>query len=866
MASVSWTATTNGTWSNGANWSVPGGPLAGDDVSITGSAGLLGVTYNTASLSIDSLTTSNTSFDVTAGTLHVTGGYTLGGTLVQGAGLLQLDAGNLGDTITGSVALSGGMLALEGGATLQGGTLTQTGGTLSILRGVLTDNDASTTLTGLVSGGGQLLLEGASTILAQGLVLSTGSVNVQNGNVYLYENLTYAHTFTLQQAGTLNLGTSKLSLTGLADLEGTVANSTLALAGTGHLNQLTLENGATAALSGTYSQTGAVNLGQLGTGIVSIAAGGVLRETANTTITNTDSGGTLVNAGLLIKTGGNGVIGSTQIMASLINTGTIASSIGTIAFSAPSNGATSTLGGTITGAGTVALEAGNFALASSSANLTVAHLLLAGSASATLTSNSLTYGGDYAQTGGTLIVGVPGQGGGSLTLLGPDALDSGLLKGTGTVMFDGAVHLGGGMALDGNLTFDFGASTAATVSQTGTIQLGAELDAITNATLSATESWLLEGNAAILGTNGTITNRGLFEKASGGGTSTVQNNFNNIGSLVVASGVLNLSGGGVLGGTVGGAAALDISGDLAFGGTLSNGGAAVPALTLTVGELLLDGGQIQLNQNLSYGGGWSQESGTLALGNQDTLTLTGITSLASGAIEGPGAIVIDGAATLNQGPYPLQQLGLLQGAQLTLAGATEQGGTLALTGGSGAPTLTIGTTSTYTLDQGASIGTPGSSVVGTLNVAGTLAASADGTSSVVAFVNDTGTIKVANGDLTFMGTLTGAGSLTISSGGTLELDTSNTITSAINFGTGSGVLSLDNPNDFHSTIGGFASGDVIELQGFAFANLTPVVSGDTVSLTETNGQSITLTFSTTQTASSLAIYEGPHGGIALVHT
>jgi hypothetical protein len=80
------------------------------------------------------------------------------------------------------------------------------------------------------------------------------------------------------------------------------------------------------------------------------------------------------------------------------------------------------------------------------------------------------------------------------------------------------------------------------------------------------------------------------------------------------------------------------------------------------------------------------------------------------------------------------------------------------------------------------------------------------------------------------------------------------------------VLSLAHPDVFGSTITGFASGDVIELQGFAFANITPVVSGDTVTLTEASGQSMTLHFNTAQSATHLTLGEGPHGGLALIHT
>ncbi len=857
MASVTWTATTSGTWSNDSDWSVATGPLTGDDVTIPGTAGPITVTYNAGSLKLDSLTTQGgASLAVTAGTLNVTNGYSINGSLSELGGLLRLVAGNNGSTVQGAVALSAGTLQLVGGAAFNGTSFNQTGGTLQIDRGALVDNESFSTLAGTVSGTGALILNGTSTTLAAGFALSTGAVSIQNGTVYLNENLTYGHDFTLAQSGTLNLGNSTLTLTGLGSLNGTIASSVLNLSGTGHFNGLTLENGTLLSLTGTFSQTGQINLGQTGTGTLSVASGGALRITGNDAIYNGNTGGVLVNAGTIIKTGGSPSGGVANIYATLNNTGTINAALGTIAFSGPTNGGTSTLGGTITGAGTVAFETGNYAITSNAFVLTAARTLLANSASITLTSTGLTYGGSFDQTGGTLVVGTPGQQGGStLTLTGPDAFDGGLLKGTGTVLCSGAVNLGGLATLEGNLTFDFGTSQAATVSQTGSILLGSELDAITTANIGAKESWLIKGaSSSILGANGTINNAGLFEKLSGAGTSVVQNSIFNTGTLLVNTGMLTLSGGGSLGGSVTGSAALDITGNLAFASGLS----------LTVGETILDGGQITLGGNITYANDWSEESGTLALG-VNTLTLSGVTSLASGAIEGPGAVVVNGSAVIGQGPIPVQAFGLLQGAQLVLNGNTEQSGTLSLTGGSAAPTLTVGSSATYTLDAGAEIGAPNSSVIGTLVVGGTLSASGAGTSTVTAYTVDNGTIKVSGGDLVFMGPVSGTGSIALSNGGTVELDANALAHVPVDFGAGSSVLSLGQPNEFSGTIGGFAGGDVIELQGFAFANLTPVISGNTVTLTEASGQSATLTFSTAQTGSLLTLGEGPHGGLTLIH-
>lgn len=857
MASVTWTATTSGTWSNTADWSVAPGPQTGDDVLIPGTSGPITVTYNAGALILDSLQTTGANLTVTAGTLATTNGYSIAGSLTQSGGVLRLAAGGFGDQISGPVALTGGTLGFVGGAVLQGSSLNEAAGaTLQITRGALTDQESFTTLLGTVSGTGALILAGSSTTLASGFALSTGSAFVQSGTVYLNENLSYNHAFTLAQAGTLNLGNNTLTLSGLSSLNGTVANSVLAASGTGHFNGLTLESGALLSLTGTYSQTGLINLGQTGSGTISIGSAGTLRIAGGQQILNGDSAGVLINAGTLVKTAGNPVSpGVANIFAAVVNTGTINAAIGTIAFYAPSNGGTSSLGGTITGAGTVAFEAGNFAISSSAFSLTTARTLLAGSASVTLTSAGLTYAGSFDQTGGTLVVGSPGQPGGStLTLSGTDALDGGLLKGTGTVLCSGAVNLGGNATLEGNLTFDFGASSAATVSQTGNILLGAELDAITTASIGSKESWLIKGNASIFGQNGTIDNAGLFAKQSGSGNSVVQNNVVNTGTLLVNTGELTLSGGGALGGSVTGSAALDITGNLAF----ANG------LSLTVGETILDGGQILLGGNLAYANDWSQESGTLTLAG-NTLTLSGVTSLASGAIDGSGAVVVNGPATIGQGPAPVQTIGLLQGALLTLNGNTEQGGTLQMTGGSTAPTLTIGSAATYTLDAGADIGAPNSSVVGTVVVGGTLAASGAGTSTITAAVVNNGAIRVSSGDLSFIGPVSGTGSLAISNGGTVELNDTSSVHNAISFGANGGVLSLAHPNAFASTIGGFGSGDVVELQGFAFANITPVISGNTVTLTEMSGQSMTLTFTTAQSATTLMLGEGPHGGLALIH-
>jgi len=160
-------------------------------------------------------------------------------------------------------------------------------------------------------------------------------------------------------------------------------------------------------------------------------------------------------------------------------------------------------------------------------------------------------------------------------------------------------------------------------------------------------------------------------------------------------------------------------------------------------------------------------------------------------------------------------------------------------------------------------------VVGTVTVAtaGTLLAGGGGGENVIAAaLVDNGAITLKYGEVSFLGPLTGTGGINLSNGATLDLENSAVVHNSITFGSGGGVLDLAYPDNYTGTIGGFASGDMVELQGFAFANgITPTISGDTVTIAESGGPSVTLTFSTAQTASQLLIGEGPHGGLALIH-
>lgn len=878
MTSISWTGTSSGTWSTGSDWSTGAAPQTGDDVTID-TANPLTVTYNAGSLFLDSLVTSNATLSVTAGTLGVTSGYAIEGGLKLSAGEVSLTAEDGNGTLGGLIDITGGLLSLTGGALAQqGGTFTETGGTLSIANGVFVDA-ATGTISSVVDGYGQLELDdqNGTVTLNSGFALNAGAFTLLGGTAAFNESLKYGNNFTAAQDTTISLNSisagksATLTLNGAASLNGTITGGGDVLGyGGGHFDGLELDNGALLDIEkgATYNVLGEVLLGNTGGGTISVLSGGSLRITDNASILTGPGGGVLLNAGTISKVGGASSGGTSTISTAFSNasTATVDIAVGTLDFAGPSSGVTSTLGGTFAGAGTAAFSTGSFLISKSAdLDLAVSRVLLTESAAVTLTTG-LTYNGDYDQNGGTLVVVGSGVGADTLTLNGLASFDNdygtSLVKGTGTVLCGtlSTVHLGNGIDFEGNIALDFDG----TVSQTGTTFLGLQTGAIVTAVVGADTTWSLNGSTSILGFNGDIdiTSGGTFVKASGANNSFVDSDVTNNGTLAVETGTLTLNGVGTLGGSVTGSAALDISGAFTFASSLS----------LSVGEVILDNpeqtGEVQVTlakSSLTFANGWAQDGGTLQLSG-DTLNLTGVTSLLSGAIVGPGTLTASGPAVLGQG------FSILQGADVVLSGTTEQSGSVTLTSG---PALTIGAGGVYTIDAGADLGGPNNTLSGTLVVNGVLEAEGASnfgtpTNIIAAAVVDNDKIVISHGEMEFLGPLSGSGALSLSNGATLDLLGSGAIHNTITFGTGDSVLDLGAPDSFLGKLSGFATGDMVELNGFAFVNdngmtATLAVSGDQVTITDPYNETVTLTFSTAQTLSQLTLVAGPHDGLALLH-
>jgi hypothetical protein len=886
MTTVSWTQTqtAGGTyaWATAGDWSSGYAPLRDDDVQIT-TAVPVTVTYGTTtgtnpSVILDSLTTGGgDTLDLLGGTITTVNGYTLAGALdISGGALVLGGSGTFGDAITGSVTMTGGALVFSNAGTiapgLDSGTFDQSAGVITINHSVLTDADSGT-LTGTVTGAGELLFVGGSTVLTHGFVLATHSVEIGAATVFLEENLTYGNVFTLGANSVLNLSsttgtavTLSLSGTSLAALDGDIRGGIVSLNGQGHLNGLALDNGAEATVNTTYTETGTIVLGNVGTGTLTIAAGGDLRIIGNFGIIEGPGGGVLVNDGTIEKSFGSSLNGTAVISAELTNTGLLDAASGVIELAGPSGGQASVIGGTLAGAGTFQFDNGFYILAGET--LTANRLLFTQNVNVTIESASspsatLTYVNNWDQNDGLILVEQ------TLDLNGRTSLDGGEMKGTATINFGapgadtGFLHLGNTMDLEGNLTFILNEN----VNQTGSITLGELSDSVDQATITTGTTWALEGASNISGSYGTITNYGVFEKSSGALVATVSSNVTNTtsGTLITETGTLSLTGTGSLNGSVTGAGALDISGQFYFGAGLS----------LTVGELILDlpiatnDVQASLLGNLTYGGDFALESGTLALngGNTlggNTLTLTGITSLASGAILGGGEVVVKSASTIGGAGT----LALAQGANLELLANSQQISNIIMTSGAAAPDLTIAAGATLTMNDETEIGGVQDSVVGTVTVDGTLASR--GADIIAAALVNNGTINISTGALTFLGPLSGSGVFEIGNGSVLQFENGNVNGGKVVFSAagGGGQFFDGTPADFKGTIAGFAAGDQIEFGGFAFvgASLSLSTNGEVATIKELNGTSASVSFTTAQKLTSLTLGVGESGFVALIHS
>ncbi|WP_127091999.1 autotransporter-associated beta strand repeat-containing protein [Aquabacter cavernae] len=663
---------------NNATSSFTGTLSGGGTLAKTGTGTL---TFESATLGIDGLSVGagtlviedDTQLASGAGVM-VAGGATLAlrqsiaiGTLT-GAGVVETSGPNVLDltgpggvfsgsiTGSGSVTFAGsgtttlsGVNSYVGATTIASGTLLLTGGSalsdaspVSVSSGAVLQLGASETLASL---------SGSGTVVLGGNVLTVGA----NGASTVFQGTMSGGSLVKVGGGTLTLaGTTDLTGPGLTISAGTVQ----------------IGNGTTpGAFQGAIVNNSALVVVQAGQTVLSgpISGSGSLTVTggAGTVVltgTNSYTGGTTISGGIL-------AVGAGGASGWIVGDVAIASGA-TLAFDTT---ATNTVGGILSGAGSVLLQAGN--LTFSGANTYAGGTVISGGATLHVSQDSNLGAapgtspttGAIGLEGGTLAAdasftsaravilasqapnNIAVAGGATLTLSGtisqinPSAL---LVSGAGTLVLSGAnTYSGGTQVTGGTLSVSADANLGAT---SGGVSLN-------GATLAATDSFT-SARAVSLGTSGGAI------AVSGGETLTLSGALSGAGALsLTGPGTLALTGTSAISGT-----ATVANGTLAlYGGTLSSAGLTVASGATLTGYGTLSSDVSVLSGGTLRGGVTSTDNPTraplttgdltLAAGSSSILTLgilanSGVAHV-SGDLTAAGTLTVTGDAVHGAGYY-----------------------------------------------------------------------------------------------------------------------------------------------------------------------------------------------------------------------
>jgi hypothetical protein len=702
-------------------------------------------------------------------------------------------------------------------------------GTVAVQVGTLLFDGSVNTIGGTVSGAGTLALSGGQTTFGPKLKLGVANFAQQGGVLVLNKALTYAGTWN-QTGGDLNLNATAavLTLSGQANFDGgtlTGYGGTVNLNGVTHVGNVTIGGPNTININGTLDQTNNINFGVSSNPTANIETGAKWLIEGDSSIFG--SFGLINNAGTFIDPNGSG---DAVVQSQFNNTGTLTVNNSTLTLASGNI----QLAGTVNGSGLLDLQGD--AILASGVSLKVASLALDSGSEATLGGN-LSYANIFSSTASNAVLNLFGH---TLALTGHVSLDAGQVGGGGTLTSAGPTAFG---------QYEIGAATTAVISgtaeQTGDLGLGGTLTIATGASYAFDDDNNINQFQNV---TGSLNIAGTFS-ANGAGQSVIDAVVGQTGTLQVNDQLLILQAGGILGGSISGAGTLALQGAIyGMSGKIATAGWEVEA-----------GATAVIQSNLSYAGFFAETNGGIIAVNGDTLTLSG-TAVLSNIIEGPGTVLISGAGTLGS------NFTLEQGATLTITGSTEQLNTITV-GDPNPPStaeLNIAAGGTYTLDAGASI-----TGNGTLAVSGTLTQNGNGTSGISDTIVNKGIIAANLGTLNIMGAVGGSGTFSIGTSGYLNFTASETFTSAgtIAFTSGGGELVLNNTTNVLDVLSNFSTGDTIALPGFNAGTLTDAFgsSHDIVKFSDTQGDSVTLTFTTAQTLSQFYFGTDANGAAAIFH-
>ena len=809
---------------------------------------------------------------VNAGTSTVTIGQSAGG-----SGSVSLESGGM--LMAGAIVLdnvynlaASGNLSVAGGTVTTGSLTDWAGGTISVSSGSITVNGnamigdsslselifESGTQTPVAPAAGASLNLTGGRVTTNGLTVDSGNVTLSGGTLDSLGLLSVGSQGNGQV--TVNAGGSLIAANGL-QIDLALPGGTVVAPPSG--------NGTLVVNGGSVSDTGAVSIGNGGTAIVTIEAGGTFTATGtNTGINQVSIGSAIggsasvtVNDGLLnlldetlfIGNGGNGsllVEGGGTVTSTYAGAGPEVDINATgIAQASAFVTGTNTVWDTSTGNGQFVVgDTG-----SGSLTVSAGALLDIGDAGLAIGNQSGGSGSVTVSNGGSLLV-TPSLVGLPALYIGSAAQAAGALTVTGpgsAVIADGAVAVG------------YAGSGSLVIANQATVSSGFGLSGLTPSFDIASGSGT-SGSAAVTGTGALLHNTGLFVVGDGGlGNLAITG-----GGTVVTADAIPVSAAGVVG--VASAPAAIIANSAGGAGSSVNvtGAGSTWQITGTLDVGNAGFGQLSISQGATVAAA-GLDAGVTAQGAIDlsgagsTLKLTGDATIADA---GSAEMSILNGATVSGTDLTVGSQGTSSGI-LTVSDAGSLltlSGTLYIGTADGVGDLTVGPGATIIAtsvqQQGQVVLEGGLLDPNVVNVtAGQIIGGFGATGGTGDLIDNDGTLlakagtKASQKVMTFLGTIVGQGIMQIDAGSTLELtgpvlsgspvvDVNNDgtpvavpSTQTVIFETGTaGALQLDAIGGFAGTIGAYYAGDLFVISGGVLSGLA-VSNGDTLTVNDGGG-------------------------------
>ncbi|HEY4374348.1 MAG TPA: autotransporter-associated beta strand repeat-containing protein, partial [Burkholderiales bacterium] len=848
------TITVNGSiTTNGGNvvMKSPGNVVLGANITIgAGSLNVSATGTGTITQSAGNVTVSGTTTLSTNGTdITLNSGGNNFGTVVVSSGLdvtlVDTDAIILGaSTISGTLSVTAGSDITQSGVLSVTGAATFDAGTNAVNLGNTSNNFSTVSVTNggdvtLADGGnldlGALTLNGNLVVTANGNITQSGAIAAHgtnktasfdagaitaNHDITLsnvsndFNAVSVAHnsSATVVDTNALTLGTST-SAGAINVTAGAITQTTGSITAGGALNltgsSLTSSGGLAGSsigiqVSGASTASGVINTA----GALTKSGAGML------TVSNSGNtiGSTTVSAGTL-QVSSAGALGANASVVTIASTGTL-DIIGGISLGnavALNGGKVSSSSGTNTASGAITLGAASTVDVGSGSNLTLSGVIDDGGSNFNLVkantgtlvlSNTNSYGGGTNVTAGVLQLSNAGAAGvGTVSVGGSATLD--LING---VNFARTITLNGGTLMSSSGTNIDSGAVILNGNSTINVASGAQLSVVGGVSGIGFNLNKTGAGALVLGnvntyTGATNVNAGTLKVGNADALAASS------GATVASGATLDLNGMAVnANATLNGGTLTSSNGDAALVGTIALGAATTSNISAVGGSTL------SLNGAIS-GAGNVNVTGTGAVAYGATNGYTGATTIASGATLQTATAGISTSSAIHDGGI----LTINEGASGTLAQTIDGAGTLNKTG-TGVLIVT-GNNTTFT---------------GTTNVnQGTLQLGNGGAGGALGgAIADNATLSFnRSGAYTAGNTLTGAGAINVTGGGTLTLSAGNGGYTGVITVAGAGTdLVVGNANALGGGAGGTTvhAGAKLDLGGFSVVSEAITLAGGTL--------------------------------------